>query len=472
MVCVNLKAISANPFGSGSVSPMFETCAPNRGGRVAARKLRRLCGALFLSMLVLAGCSDESVADETGANAGDVSAATTSSTSSTTAVPNRPPEIRVATVGRAEIGQQLTEPILGFDPDGDDVVVTVSDGPLGFSPTLNARGRVTGFEWEPVEPGEWTVEVAGTDPDGATTSTEVLLVARNTRSIDLLLAMGDSIAAGFGRDRSDFLGSDECFRSEEDAYGLQTHGELSEVGALEADGDVLLVACAGATAEALLNTPVDATDPGGAVSDDEERSQVQWAVDLNPTIVTLTVGAADVGIFDPARTAEILTPGPNAELAQATFRENLDTILRQLVTATDAHIALTSYYDPTAAVPNGVDGCAATCFAEAFASAIESLNTTIIDVAGAYPEGRVSLVRLDGEDDVWEAGNATGPDVLRDGLGPLQGLVDQFTGGGGANCASTGGPQRDLISGLDCLHPNAEGHIEIRRLVVEALLSI
>ena len=176
--------------------------------------------------------------------------------------------------------------------------------------------------------------------------------------------------------------------------------------------------------------------------------------------------------FAADRTAEIVAPGPDAVRDERVLRENLDAILERLVTATDAHIALTTYYDPTAAVPNGVDGCEATCFSEAFATRIDALNAAIVTVAQQYPEGRVSLVRLDGEVDVWEAGNAVGPDALREGLGPLQGLVDQFTGGGGATCANQGGPERDLISGLDCVHPNAEGHQEIRTLVVEALLSI
>ena len=186
----------------------------------------------------------------------------------------------------------------------------------------------------------------------------------------------------------------------------------------------------------------------------------------------MTIGVSDLGLFSAEQTAEIVTPDPDAVRDEEVLRENLDTILEQLVTATDAHIALTTYYDPTAAVPNGVDACDASCFSEAFANRIETLNTAIVSVAQQYPKARVSLVRLDGEVDVWEAGNAVGPDVLREGLGPLQGLVDQFTGGGGATCASQGGPERDLISGLDCVHPNAEGHEEIQTLVVEALLSI
>ena len=170
---------------------MFEVLASERSSRRPVRRFLVMVGALLMSLLFLAACTSDSLASS-DANSPDAveEPASSSTTTTTTEVPNRAPEIRVAAMGRAEIGQRLAEPILAFDPDGDDVVVTISDGPLGFSPTLNARGRVTGLEWEPVEPGEWTVLVTGTDPEGAMTSTEVLLVARNTRSIDLLLAMG------------------------------------------------------------------------------------------------------------------------------------------------------------------------------------------------------------------------------------------------------------------------------------------
>lgn len=448
---------------------MDEFCALVRGGGLSVRKIWLVAAGLFLSLLLVA-CIGET------ASTGEVTATDTpleaQTTTTTTEVANRPPEIRVASVGRAEIGQQFTEAILGFDPDGDDVIVSISDGPLGFVPTLNTRGRVTGFTWEPVEPGEWTVEVTGTDPDGATTSAEVLLVARNPRSVDLLLAMGDSVAAGFGRDRSDLLGIDDCSRSEAAAYGIQTHQELVDVGSLGADGGALLVACAGATTTSVINTSVAATDPTGEVTSDAARSQLQWALDLNPTIVTLTIGVSDLGFFDAERVDEIVTPSPEARAQHETFAENLATIVTQLVAATDAHVAITTYYDPVASSPNGIEGCENECFQSVFSERITALNETITSVAENFPEGRLSLVRLDGENDVWEAGNATGPDILREGLGPLDGLVDQFTGGGGATCASDGAPDRDLISGLDCVHPNADGHGEIRRLVVEALLSI
>ena len=432
----------------------------------------RILAAVLAAGVIAAACSGEGQLTGADDPAVDASVPTTLATS-TTQPPNRPPELRVVPIGRAEIGQRLTEPILGFDPDGDDVVVSVDSGPLGFSPTLNTRGRVTGFAWEPVEPGEWTVAVTAVDPDGATTVVDVTLVARNPRSLDLVLAMGDSVAAGFGRDRSDFLGSDDCFRSEESAYGLQTHAELVEVGSLESEADALLVACTGTTTASMLDTPVIGTGPDGDVNDLPARSQLQWAVDLNPTIVTLTVGAADFGLFDPAD-FEVVVAADDEDLAarRRDAEEALAELVDRLVTETDAHIAITTYFDPTAADPVGIDGCEGQCFAASYGERILALNAAIETVAGEQSEGRVSLIRLDGANDVWEAGNAVGPDGLREGLGPLQGVIDRFTGGGGATCAADGAPEEDFISGLDCLHPNADGHVEISRLVVDALLSI
>ena len=420
-------------------------------------------------MVFLAACSgDVEPASEAAVTT------TTTIPEVTTTFPNRPPELRVAPIGRAEIGQRLTEPILGFDPDGDDVTVTVGEGPLGFSPTLNTRGRVTGFSWEPFEPGEWTIDVTGTDDDGAVTTVEVLLVARNPRTVDLLVAMGDSVAGGFGRDRSDFLGSDDCFRSEDSAYGLFAHLELIEVGALGEDSDALLVACAGADVTSLETDSVIATRASAEVVDGAARSQLQWAIDMNPTIVTLTVGASDLGLLNPERTEEFISsPDPTSDAeAFASFQEGLIDVLDVLTTSTDAHVAVTTYYDPTAAQPVGVEGCRASCFADTYGARIDELNTRIRTAVDATPDGRVSLVGLDGSNDVWEAGNATGPDQLRDGLGPLQGLVDRVTGGGGATCADDGGPVDDFVSGLDCLHPNADGHIEIGRAVVDVLTAI
>ena len=73
---------------------------------------------------------------------------------------------------------------------------------------------------------------------------------------------------------------------------------------------------------------------------------------------------------------------------------------------------------------------------------------------------------------VWEAPNGLGIDALRDGLGPLQGIVDNFTGGTSALCAEDSGVDESLVSSLDCAHPNEDGHREIADIVATVLLSI
>ena len=391
---------------------------------------------------------------------------------------NRPPVLRVAPAARAEIGEFLTDSIVAFDPDGDDVVVRVGDGPDGFGPVVNGRGRVIGFEWEPLEPGEWDVTVSGTDPDGLVTEEVVRLVARHPRSVDLVLAMGDSLAAGFGRDRSDFLGDDACYRSERDAYGLRTAERLVGVGSLPADAEALLVACSGVTVADLAGTAVAATAQSGEIDERTPRSQRAWAEDLNPTIITLTVGASDVGLWD-AEEVERFVRSHAVDPSTGELAEQLDSVeigmadlLERLTTTTDAHIALTTYFDPTPTDPVGVDGCEGECFAEALAFLYGELNERIVRAAGTVDTGRVSVVRLDGEYDIWEAGNALGPDGLRDGLGPLQGVVDRFTGGAGAACADDSTPAQDLVSSLDCRHPNESGHERLAARVVDELLSL
>lgn len=406
-----------------------------------------------------------------------VPSSTTSST--TTTVANRAPQIREVAQARAELGETLTDAIVAFDPDGDPVEVRVSDAPQGFRATVNSRGTVTGFEWQPDEPGEWEVIVIATDPEGAVGVQTVELVARAPRPTPVVLAMGDSIAAGFGRDRSDFLGRDDCFRSEDDAYAVHATDRLVAAGALSGDAEVLLVACAGATIESLEESSVRATDASGSTLP-ESASQVEWARRLNPTIITLTIGGDDAGLFDTGSYfSESDTTEPQdasleerLSLARDAIAQQLAPVLAELLRTTDAHIAITTYYDPTAREPVGVDGCADGCFRDAMERVYRLVNREIVEAASAVSETRISVVRLDGEADVWEAPNGAGPDFLREGLGPLQGIVDGITGGSSATCADRGDPPRDLISALDCVHPNSEGHEEIARRVADTLLAI
>ena len=377
------------------------------------------------------------------------------------------------------IGELYSDAIVASDPDGDVVDVRVSDGPIGFSPTVNSRGTITGFDWRPNEPGEWYVQVTATDPDGLPSTATLRLVGRAARSTPLVLAMGDSIAAGFGRDRTDFFGTDDCFRSESDAYATLTTKALKNVGALSEDSRVLLVGCANTTLALLDTQAVPATTASGDRWG-EERTQMAWATSLNPTIITLTVGGEDGWFYDVER---LFVPEPGSGEARrveenvlATAHEEvrigLEEILDELLTTTDAHIAITTYYDPTASVPVGVDGCEAECFVAAMASVVSGLNDAIVGAANVVSTERISIVNLEGANDVWEASNGAGPDFVRDGLGPLQGIVDRFTGGSSAACADEGRPPTDLVSSLDCLHPNSKGHAKIAERVTSVLLSI
>ncbi len=438
---------------------------------------RRVLLVIVGYLLMVAGCSSstgEQVADADG-----TATSTTAVQTTTTSAP-APPELVMAGIARAEIGQEFTDAVVAVDPNGDDTAIEVTGrAPAGFSTIQNSRGRLTGFRWQPERAGQWDVELTATDTGGLSTTETIRLIARYPRPRDLLIAMGDSVAAGFGRDRSDFAGSDECFRSEGDSYARHTYDALVEAGSLAEDAELLIVACAGATAATLSSFAVTATTADGEVVG-EPQSQLDAVIERNPTIVTLTVGATDVSMFDAAA---LTNPGAADDPDRAIDQFLVDNALRRLTThlgltldalvrSTDAHVVVTTWYDPTAAIPIGVEGCTGECMVSVMANVVEATNDVIVAAVAAQPAGRVSLARLDGQADVWEAKNGLGPDVLRDGLGPLQGLVDAFTGGTTATCADEGSPPQDLISSLDCSHPNEAGHREIARVVTETLLDI
>jgi len=416
-------------------------------------------------LFTLVGCSSESNEN------GSTDTTTTTSTTTTTIGP-LPPELRLPDRARAEIGQVFSDAIVAADPNGDETVIEIAgDSPDGFTPTTNARGRITGFQWQPETAG-----VAVTQP--------MTLLARHPRdkSGDLLVAMGDSVAAGFGRDRTDFVGSDACFRSESDAYGVLVTESLIDAGSFSDDAEVIIAACSGATASSLGEAPVSPTDADGNSAGDTS-SQLDIAVRSNPTVITLTIGAAELLLFDadPLIASSTESSGGVVEPViddfyfnglLSSFEVDLHRVLDELTTSTDAHVVVTTWYDPTAAIPIGVEGCKGACFRRAMDELVSRANARIIEVASAQPEGRVSIARLDGDADVWEAANGFGIDALRDRLGPLQGLADSFTGGSSSTCADDGGPTIELVSTLDCVHPNSNGHEAIAAVVTEVLLSI
>ena len=446
-----------------------------------------MASALAVALIVFGACTSDAGSTAGGAdgsNSGEQSSdegaivATTGST--TTTIPPSPPEVRVPESTFALVGQATSEAVVVTDPNDDDVVVRLLDDDVpGLAAVTNVRGRIIGFEWEPTRAGEWTVEVTATDPGGLVGTSSVRLIARNEASVDMFYVMGDSIAAGFGRDRSDFTGADGCFRSEADSYGARSFVDLIDAGALSTGAELVITACDGIEVGDLVTRPTSATNGDGDVVG-EDLPQLERATLLNPTIVTLTVGAADVGLFD---LEEFLLPDAGqdpgraideAELARRTERvgEQLTAVFDELVTTTSAHIVLTTAFNPVAANPIGVPGCTGECMVAASDRITNALNAVLIEVASNQREGRVSIARLDGDADVWEAPNGLGIDALRDGLGPLQGVVDTFTGGATALCADDGGTDDPLISSLDCAHPNGDGHRAIADVVTRVLLSI
>ncbi len=405
---------------------------------------------------------------------------TTTSTTTTTTIPAQPPNVRMPEMAFAVVGQQVSEAVIVTDPNDDEVVIRAfGDGVPGFSPVTNVRGGIIGFEWEPTEAGEWEVEMTATDTGGLVGSATVQLVAHHEPSVDMLFAMGDSVAAGFGRDRSDFAGSDDCFRSEGDTYSALAFDSLIEAGALGAQSELVIVACAAAGASDLATLETSATNRDGDVVGDP-LPQLERATLLNPTIVTLTVGASDVGLFDLEnflRADSGQDPAAAVDAVEldrriSTIRADLTNALDILMRTTSTHVVLTTAFNPVASEPIGVDGCTGDCMVAASDRIVNDLNAMLLDVVAGQREGRVSVARLDGEADVFEAPNGLGVDALRDGLGPFQGIVDNFTGGATALCADDGGVDDALVSALDCAHPNEDGHRAIADIVAMVLLSI
>ena len=439
---------------------------------------RTLFVPVFGLILLLAVACTSATDDSTNEDGSLATSTSTTVAETTTTLPPLPPQLSVPDVARAEIGQTFADAVVATDRNSDDTMIeVVGRVPDGFAITQNARGRLTGFTWEPELAGEWDVDFTASDTTGLSTTETVRLVSRFSRETDLMLAMGDSVAAGFGRDRIDFGGSDECFRSEGDSYARHTYDALIEAGSLPGDAEWLTVACAGATAARMTNLRVTATTVDGDLFG-EPLSQLDFAVRQNPTIITLTIGSSDVSLFDAAALTETDSDqDPTRAIDQfyvdnmlGQFETHLGILLDTLVRSTDSRIVVTTWYDPTAAIPVGVDGCTGQCMVDVMAAVVSSTNSVIVDAADSQPRDRIRLARLDGDADIWEAENGIGPDALRDGLGPLQGVVDAFTGGINATCADSGSPAQDLISSLDCSHPNDAGHRAIAEVVTATLL--
>jgi lysophospholipase L1-like esterase len=439
----------------------------------------RIANLSILVALAVGACSSgESAEPRSDADTGTTVVSTTVAAPTTKAA-NRRPELRVPPDIRVDVDQFWSDAITTIDPDGDEVTVRILETPPGFVPSSNSMGLITGFEWQPTDAGQWTVDVVATDSEGATTLEQMTLVARYPRVGDVFVAMGDSVSAGFGRDRSDYLGPDDCWRSEDAAYPGLVFDELVALGSLDAAAEFFVVSCSGSSAPELLTKDVEATRRDGSVQG-PRQPQLDWAIELNPTLITITVGANDIQFIDPQ---EILVDDAGDDAANAIdevalqerldrLEDGLDATLRRIVSGTDAHVAVTTYYNPTAIDPIGVSGCRSACFGLVAELVSDRLNETIGNVARRQSADRITLVELDEAFFRHEATNGFGPDVLREfNFGPFQDLVSQFTRDTFPYCSDGDGNDDTYVTRLDCAHPNDAGHQIIAEAVSQALLA-
>ena len=395
--------------------------------------------------------------DAGGSGTGDASVGTTAAPTTTTQPPNRPPIIAVDSFVWT-VGERLDARLSVGDPDGTVTRIAWHRPPPGFG---HPGGADTSFSWTPPVAGTWRGEVTATDDGGATATAEVAFVSRHPRRQYTLVALGDSVAAGFGLDLTDALLGDPCWRAPGKAYPSLVMDRLVEAGTVRAgEARVVLAACSGTSTTDVWAAPT--WSPPGAPEDlrGAAWSQLEWAVRTNPGFVTLTVGANDVGVVD-------LSIAPGGELDPDELDSRLEAVaggvgylLDELTERTDARIVLTTYYNPTARNPTGLGRCRADCFADLAGSLHGSLNRTLAEVAARYGSG-VQLVDVASLFEGHEAGDALGPDWLRDPIETFLGVQV------GAYC-SEDDPSGSWVSAFDCIHPTGDGMAAIADAVAAA----
>ncbi len=438
---------------------------------------------LLLTALLVLGCSsdatpvgDPDASARSDQNGSEALADGEPVETTTTTIPNRPPELRVVEDARVEVGGTRTEPIIATDIDGDPVIVRVDGGPPGFAPVVNARGLITGFEWTPINAGEWEVMVRATDPDGLDALRSIRLIARHPASDDLVLAIGDDIIAGVGRDRSDLVADDPCQRAEDRAWPTLAVATLVTVGSLPPSSEVWNLGCAGHVVADLGETSVQPTDAtGDAVG--EPTTAIDLVQTSNPAVVFVGVGVHDLGLHRPEAVLDRFSQddGDAFEASVRDVASELAGVVESILMTTDSIVVLTIDPNPTATRPNGIDECGGVCFAGAMERSWSTVDRTLTDTLSGLRTGveeRLVVVSLSASFDAHRAPNAAGPDALRDGLGILQGVVDRFTGGEDAFCDSGDGPDQSFVSSRTCVHPNDAGHEVIADVVVDAMASI
>lgn len=433
------------------------------------RPLRDTIRAILLGALLLwgAGCADADI-ELPSADGGTATSVPVPTASPTTTVrPNTAPTLDTPVVVAARPGERHRVRLPVTDAHDDPVTVALSKADVPDGLTLHGdEGRWT-LTWTPTTTGTWTIPLLLGDDRGATRRAEVVVRATNPFGVGTLVGMGDSVASGHGLQKRDYLGRDDCWRSADEAYPRLVFDSLVEAGALDPDG-YHLVACSGATFDDLLDTPVS----GGPAGIDGDRSQVDWVVEANPQVATLTAGANTLGFVHPERLLDESMAIDTDELDRR-LREvetGLFDVLDRLVDHTDTVVYVTNYYDPVAATPQGVEGCRQECFRERVGEAVAAFNATIDEVVARFPTERVVLVDIATPFAGHGAPNGLGPDWMRSGgLGWVGDLIGDPVGGVHPYCADGHDDAGSWINYVDCVHPDGRGHREIADAVLAAV---
>lgn len=409
--------------------------------------------ALAVISVAATGCPDDG-------GTGSADGVTPGAPPTTAQPPNRSPVLQADSF-RWTVGERLEARLSAGDRDGHITRIAWRRPPPGFG---SPGGADASFSWTPPVAGTWEGQVTATDDDGASTTADVTFIARHPYRPNVLAALGDSVAAGFGLDLTDALLGDPCWRAPRAAYPKGVLDRLVAAGELPGrDARLVLAACAGTSASDLWEVPTWL--PAGAPDDLGEPgwSQLDWAVGLNPRYVTLTVGANDVGVVD-------LSVFEGGELDRQELARRLEAVagkvghlLDELVRRTDARIALSNYYNPTATRPTGLAGCRGQCFVEQAALVHEALNEALAQAAARHGP-RVQFVDIAPLFEGHEAGDALGPDWLREPIEALLGVQVR------AYC-SEDDPSGSWVSSFDCIHPTGDGMAAIADAVAAVLTA-
>ncbi len=367
--------------------------------------------------------------------------------------------IRAPAIVRTEVGVTVATGIITSSPANNPITsVQINDGPPGL---------VDPGSFSPSEPGSWNATLIVTDSFDRETRRRVNFLSRYPARPNAVLAIGDSIASGHGLELTDYLGGDDCFRSNK-GYPKLVVDRLVAQGRLPADTELGLVACSGFDSEDLTTKLVEGGIAGTEPDDGTRRTQVDWVVRANPALVFLSVGINDLGFEDPARfiagdklNSDLVEP----RLGQLTSR--LSAIVTELLGATDALVVVTGYYNPTAERPQGVPGCETTCFFAVSEEAVRRLNGAI--VAALPASDRIAYVDLAQTFAGHGAPNGIGPDDARAGSGLIGDLLGGYFEDIQPYCAKGDGGPDPWVNAIDCVHPTEEGARAIADAVIGSL---